>query len=243
MKEAKKDHSSLSVVIPLYNEVMRLENLSKVYAYLKKAKLSFEVILVNDGSADGTLRKIEDLSKKYKFTVISYSKNRGKGYAIKKGVAVAGGDYILFTDIDLSVPIGEFNRFLRHLETGDILIGSRRLSNSKIKRRQSFLRENLGRIFTFLSAMMLGLRVSDFTCGFKCFPKAAKNLFKKQRIDRWGFDCEILFLAKRMGFKIREIPVDWSNDPKSKVSLPKDIISSIWDLCKIRYYQYGKLYF
>lgn len=235
---------SLSVVIPLYNEQDRVGNLSKVFTYLKKLKFKSEVILVNDGSTDETLNKLKILSKKHKFSIINYSQNRGKGYAIRRGVIAAKKDHILFIDIDLSTPIEEFDKFTEILDFKNILIGSRRRSDSTIKKRQSIVRENLGRIFTYLSSVILGLKVSDFTCGFKCFPtKVAQRIFKKQRIERWGFDPEILFLAQKLGLGIKEIPVVWSNDTKSKVSLPKDIFESLSDLFKIRYNASRKLYF
>lgn len=226
----------LSVIIPLYNEQVRLKNLTRVYIFLDQQKFNYEVILINDGSTDKTLKKLSELSAGFKFTLITYEKNRGKGFAVKTGMLAAKGQYLLFTDIDLSTPMEEFTKFLPFLKKTNIIIGSRKTKGSTLQKRQGFIRENLGRGFTLLSQIILNLYLSDFTCGFKCFPKqAAKKIFSKQKIDRWSFDSEILLLAKQFRYKIKEVPVDWSNDPRTKVRFPHDIIRSLLDLYKIRY--------
>lgn len=229
----------ISIVIPIYNEEKRITNLSEIYKYFKRKHLTCEVILVNDGSTDQTAKTLREISKKFKFKLISYRKNRGKGYAIKAGMMKAGGKYRLFTDIDLSTPIEEFNKFIPYFKNYDIIIGSRKKKGAKLIIHQSKLREKLGKGFTKLSQIVLQLDTTDFTCGFKCFSKiAAEGIFSRQRINRWGFDAEILFLAKKFGYKIKEIPVKWSNDPRSRVKFPQDIISSLLDLLKIRLFTY-----
>lgn len=233
----------VSIIIPLYNEERRLSNLLKIYKYLDSLNLTYEVILVNDGSIDATLKKINELSKNFKFKLISYQKNLGKGYAIKAGMTAANGKYRLFTDIDLSTPIEEFDKFLPNLLDYDIVIGSRRKKGSKLIIHQPKLREKLGKGFTKLSQVYLGLSLTDFTCGFKCFSKeVAGKIFSRQKIDRWGFDTEILFIGKKMGFSIKEVPVVWKNDRETKVRLPQDIINSVYDLIKIRYNKFKGLY-
>lgn len=233
----------LSIIIPLYNEQRRIANLSKVYKYLDKCNFSYEVLLINDGSTDNTIKEFKKIGKKFRFDILSYDQNKGKGFAIRQGMLKAKGKFRLFTDIDLSTPIKEFDKFLLNLEKVDILIGSRRLNISNVIIRQPFLREILGRGFTLLSQKFLQLKLSDCTCGFKCFSeKAAHDIFTRQRINRWGFDSEILFLAKKIGFCIKEIPVSWSNNPDTKVKFPQDIIYSLWDLLKIRYYDFKKFY-
>ncbi len=233
----------ISIIIPLYNEKRRLNNLLKIYAYFQTTKLSYEVILVNDGSQDQTANKLNELSKNLKFSLISYQNNQGKGFAIKTGILTAKGSYLLFTDIDLSTPIEEFNKFLPYLKENTVLIGSRKIMGSKLDKRQPYLRETLGKGFTFLSQKLLNLNIKDFTCGFKCFPKKiAFEVFSKQKIERWGFDSEILFLAKKYGYKIKEIPVKWSNDPGSKVRFPLDIMVSLMDLLTVRYNELRKKY-
>lgn len=233
----------LSIIIPLYNEQERLNKLAKVYKFLNCQKFDYEVILINDGSTDNTLKTVNKLTDKFEFILETYEKNRGKGFAIKKGIMAAKGRYLLFTDIDLSTPLEEFNKFLPFLKTKNIIIGSRKTKGSALRKRQGLLRENLGRGFTFLSRVILNLDISDFTCGFKCLPKtAAKKIFSRQRIEGWGFDPEILFLAKKFGYGIIEIPVIWSNDPKTKVKFPQDIIRSLLDLYRIRYNLSQKVY-
>ncbi len=228
----------LSIIIPLYNEEKRLFNLKTIYQYLNQKKFKWEIILVNDGSSDNTqkeVKKIIAVNKNKKTQLLSYSKNKGKGYAIKTGMLKAKGQYRLFTDTDLSAPIEEFDKFIPFLEKFDLIIGSRKRSGAKIIVRQSNLREKLGKGFTKLSQIILQLQATDFTCGFKCFSKdAAEKIFSKQKIYGWGFDSEILFLARKFGFKVKEIPVKWSNDPKSKVKFPQDIITSLVDLFTIR---------
>ncbi len=226
----------LSIIIPLYNEEDRLFNLKTIYQYLNHKKFKWEMILINDGSNDNTQKEVKKIIKENKNTqLFSYSKNEGKGYAIKLGMLKARGQYRLFTDIDLSTPIEEFDKFIPFLKKFDVIIGSRKISGSKIIIHQTGTREILGKGFTKLSQIILQLQTTDFTCGFKCFSKdAAEKIFNKQKIYGWGFDSEILFLARKFGFKVKEIPVKWSNDPKSKVKFPQDIITSLVDLFTIR---------
>lgn len=233
----------LSIIIPLYNEETRLRNLSKIYRYLDRSNLNYEILLINDGSIDNTLKKLKALAKKFKFKLISYEKNKGKGFAVKTGMLVAKGNYRLFTDIDLSTPIIELTKFLPYLRKHDVIIGSRKMWGATLKKRQSFVRENLGKGFTLLSQLTLHLDISDFTCGFKCFSKkAAKKIFPLQRIEKWGFDSEVLFMAKKLGLSIKEIPVVWTNDPKTRVKFPQDILGSLSDLCRIRYHYFMNRY-
>lgn len=239
----KKNTPRLSVIIPLFNEEKRLKNLVKIYNFLQSLNLNFEFILINDGSTDNTLKALKKFIKKFKIGLLSYETNRGKGFAVRQGMLSATGEYLLFTDIDLSTPIEELVKFFPHFKKSDVVIGSRRINGSKLQKHQPWLRETLGRGFTYLSKKMLGLDLSDFTCGFKCFSRsAAIKIFSQQKIERWGFDPEILFLARKFQFKIKEVPVTWANDPRSRVKLPKAIITSISDLIKIRYNNLRKLY-
>lgn len=225
----------LSVIIPVYNEEKRIQNLSKIESYLRKQKYSWELIVVNDGSTDKSNKVLAFLKKKIKFKLLSYSPNLGKGFAIKTGMLESGGQYRLFLDIDLSTPITEFEKFIPYLKKYQMVIGSRKLKQSNLVIRQSFVREYLGKIFTALSRIVLQLNISDFTCGFKCFSqKAAKEIFPRQTINRWGFDSEILYIGKGRELSIKEIPVSWENDPRTKVKFPQDIINSLAELIKIR---------
>lgn len=231
----------LSVIVPVYNEVERLSNLLVIDKFLKKQKFKTELIVVNDGSTDKTLQKLKSFFQKNK--IFSYFPNKGKGFAIKTGMLAAKGQYRLFTDIDLSTPIDEFQKFGPYLNKYDVLIGSRKLNSSTVIVHQPLIREYLGKGFTQLSRIILQMDISDFTCGFKCFSKkAAEEIFSKQKINRWGFDSEILFLSKIKGLKIKEIPVKWLNDNRTRVKFPGDLIRSFYELLQIRYNYFKKLY-
>lgn len=229
------DKPYFSIIVPVYNESNRLDKLTKINSYLGRLKVKTELIVVNDGSADDTKRKLEDLKKKLNFKLVSYDQNKGKGHAVKTGMLRARGKCRLFTDIDLSVPIEECANFMRFIEKNPVMIGSRRVKGAKIILHQPIIRELMGRFFTFLSQKILGLKITDFTCGFKMLQEeAAKKIFERSRINRWGFDSEILFIAQKLGYKIFEIPVTWTHDPKTKVKFPHDIIRSFIDLILIR---------
>lgn len=234
MHSAKKI-IKISLIVPLFNEEKRVHNLNTLWEYVKNKKYVKELIVVNDGSIDRTLIFLKDFQKKTKCTLISYRKNQGKGYAIKKGVLSAQGTHIVFMDVDLSTPpamLGELRKVIRHT---DIIVGTRKNSKAVLLQRQSQIREIMGTFFTSISQKIVGVNVSDFTCGFKCFTKkAAKNIFIKQRINRWAFDAESLFLAKKYGFSISEFPVEWRDVKGTKVRFPQDAIQSFIDLIQIR---------
>jgi dolichyl-phosphate beta-glucosyltransferase len=230
-----------SIIVPAYNESKRVYNLDNILRYLGRQKETWELIVVNDGSQDDTLQKLEPFKRKSNFKLISYATNRGKGYAVKTGMLAASGKFRLFCDIDLSTPIEEIRKFKPFLGKADVIIGTRKLKGAKVVLHQSFLREYLGRGFTLLSQLILNTWVSDFTCGFKCFSKAAsERIFAKTRIFRWGFDSEALFLAKKYELKIEEVPVVWKNDPQTKVRFPRDLINSFGELIAIRCYDWVK---
>lgn len=223
---------NLSIVIPVYNEENRLNKAFKIIVQWHHQHPNWEFILVNDGSKDNTERQI----KKFKFVkLISYSKNQGKGYALKQGVARATKPLILLSDIDFSSPLTELPKLMSEINKADLVIGSRKITGADIIKHQSWWREWLGKQFTNLSKLWLGLTVSDVTCGFKLIKTpAAKKLFNKQKIKRWSYDAEILFLAKKMKLKVVDVPVIWKNDEHTKVSVLKDIWQSIIDLIRIR---------
>ena len=237
----------LSIIVPLFNEEEKLKNIEKILSFFKREKLIFEIILVNDGSTDSTLSLVKEFVRKNSqyAKVISYKKNHGKGFTIKKGTVASKGKWILFTDIDLSVPLNEFKKFkkLLSVKKNKILIASRRVKGAKIIVHQSPFRENLGHTFTKLANSLLGLKCSDFTCGFKMFEKKlAKKIFKKQRLERWAFDAEIIFIANRLREPILEIPVRWKNCRDSKVKFPHDLLYSLFELCWIRLNHLRRVY-
>ena len=229
----------LSVVVPCYNEENRFQSgFSHYYSYLTKQSYRWELIFVNDGSRDKTLDLIREVAAGDKrVRIASYSQNRGKGYAIVQGVKKARGRYILFADLDNSVPIGTIESFFEYFKKGfDVVIGSRRVTGAKIIVRQHPLREWLGRGFTFLVNLLIYWGVKDATCGFKAFEnKVAQKIFKKISIYSWAFDAEILFLCKKYKIKVAQAPVTWSDVRGTKVSLKKDILRSFLGLIKIRW--------
>lgn len=231
----KKRKVRISLIIPVFNEEKRIHNLLLINSFIKNKHFIYELIVVNDGSKDKTLHLLKQYKKEAHFSLISYSKNKGKGYAIKKGVEKAKGSHIVFMDIDLSTPPEMLTLLTKHIFHGDIIIGTRKNKMAVLLTHQSFIRENMGRFFTWLSHHILSVSVSDFTCGFKCFSKkAAQKIFAKQRIKRWAFDSESLFLAKKYGFSIREMPVQWKDQKGTKVKFPQDAINSFLDLLSIR---------
>lgn len=228
----------LSVVIPVYNEEERIEGtLREVITYLKNKPFRSEIIVVNDGSRDRTLDTSRAILDGFEGSqIISRTENRGKGYSVREGVLRAGGDVILFSDADLSTPIQEFDKLHEWINKGcDIAIGSRAVKGAEIVIHQNWLRECMGKIFNiFVRAFSLrGLK--DTQCGFKCFTrKTAQAIFKRQTIPGFGFDVEILFIARRLGYKIKEVPVKWLNSPRTRVSILRDPLKMFLDLFKIR---------
>ena len=242
---------TISFVIPVYNEEKRIAKTIKAllggfsFVGLKLEK----VIFVDDGSKDETKLKIKNQKSKIekklkaKIKIISYSKNRGKGYAIKQGMLASKSDYTLMFDADMSTSISEVRKFLPLIKKGvDVIVGTRKNGESTVTKHQPLYRELLVRGFTLLSNIILDTWVTDFTCGFKAFSKFAKNrIFTNTIIDRWSYDAEILYLAKKMNLPMQEKAVKWKNDPATKVNLWKDLPETITDLIKIRFYDYNLL--
>ncbi len=227
----------LSVVIPAYNEAAVIApTLEAIDAYLTRAQLTHEIIVVDDGSLDRTVAVVRGLSGTQPALRLLDAPHQGKGAAIKQGVLAATGRYLLFLDADHSTRIEEIQKCLPWLRQGcEVVIGSRKMPGAVIRVHQPPLRELMGRGFTWVSNALLGVRVTDFTCGFKCFQTGvAQRLFRLQRIGGWGFDAEVLFLAKRGGYRIKEVPVAWANDPGTKVRLLRDTVGSFLELLQIR---------
>lgn len=228
----------LSVIVPCFNEELRFnDGFNHFYSYLKKQHYNWELIFVNDGSVDNTeilIRSLVNSHRNIKF--ITYKRNNGKGFAIIKGIEKARGKYVLFSDIDNSVPIETIEKFLRYFEKGfNVIIGSRRVKGSRILVHQNFIRELLGRGFSFLTKLLIDFNVTDATCGFKAFENStAKKIASKITIYGWAFDAEILFLCKKYKFKLFQAPVDWSDVSGSKVLIIRNVFRSLTDLFTIR---------
>ena len=200
-----------TLVIPAYNEGARLApTLERVLGYIARHECDAEVIVVNDGSRDNTADIVRSFAQDHPWLrLVENPGNRGKGYSVRNGVLHARGRVVLFTDADLSSPIEEVPKLLQALAAGaDIAIGSRWLQAELQTKRQSLHRQFFGRIFNLLLRITLGLHFKDTQCGFKAFrQRAALAVFPLQKIEGWGFDPEILFLARKVGLKVQEVPV------------------------------------
>lgn len=233
-----KDPLTVSLIIPAFNEERRIgKTLKQIVSFCNAQPYSYEIVIVDDGSTDGTVELIcKNFAGQDSLRIIQCPRRRGKGAAVQKGILQARGQYLFFSDADLSVPIEMLPIFINELENCcDAAIGSRRMPGSSIEVRQPPFRELMGRVFTFLSNALLGLRYSDVTCGFKGFRRpVAHELFTRQRLHNWSFDSEILYLACLKGYRVSEIPVTWRNDKATKVRLWKDMVASFLGLAAIR---------
>lgn len=235
---------TLSIVVPIFNEAMRLEStLPQFVSYLQRAPFTSELVMVDDGSGDGTAAMAAQLMPGGIGRVLK-EPHRGKGGAVRAGMRASHGRYRIFMDVDLATPLEFVVPCLARLESGcDVVIGSRRLAAAQIERHQAPLREFLGRGFSLLSRTISGVRVSDFTCGFKGFSSgAADAIFSRLRLDDWSFDTELLFLASALGLRVEELPIRWRDDARTKVRLGRDIVSSLSGLVAIRVNQLAGRY-
>lgn len=236
---------TLSIVIPAYNEEVRiLPTLETIRSYLDQQTYSWEVLVVDDCSRDRTRGLVAGfVEKNKKFTLLTNDRNLGKGAAVKKGMLKAHGSFRLFFDADLSIPIEEIDRFFAEIKNYDIVIGSRRVAGAVLIKRQPVVREASGRIFSVLVRLFTLRGFLDTQCGFKMFTaKAAQAIFPKLTIERFGFDVEALFIAKKRGFKIKEAPVRWVDSPQSQVRLWRDASRMFLDLFRIRLNNWRNLY-
>lgn len=232
------ENPHLTIIIPAYNEESRITtSLEKVAEYLGTQTYTYEILVVDDGSVDGTLEICRTFASKNSWTrVLCYETNRGKGYAVRTGVLNAKGKYILICDADLATPIAELDGFWRFFEEGaDIVIASRPLRASHLVKRQPFYREFAGRAFNLVVQALAVPGIHDTQCGFKLFRReAAEEIFQLCSLNRFSFDIEALHIAQKLGFQIKEAPVHWYHRPGSKVSLLRDGCSMLLDLFKLR---------
>lgn len=233
----KPNNIFLSIVIPCYNEEKRIKaGLTQTLTFLRKQKYTWEIVLVDDGSKDKTQAFARQILKGFTYQLLTLPRNSGKGRAIKAGIEAARGKYIIFTDIDLSTPIDETVKLLSRLKTYDIAIGIRRHPKARVIRHQPLVREALGQVFTVLTNVLVTRGIYDVTCGFKGFRRvAAKSLFGLSCLNAWAFDAEILYLARKYGFRIAQIPVTWSDNRATKVHIFKDGLLALGDLFSIRW--------
>ncbi len=230
----------LSVVIPAYNEELRILAALRSAAGYLGARHDYEIIVVDDGSIDRTARVCEDFFKKNKRgRVIKNKKNSGKGASVRRGILAAEGDLILFSDADMSTPVEEIEKLMGALDEGaDIAIGSRSLKQSDVRVHQPFLREKMGKCFNLIVRTAVLGGIMDTQCGFKLFKRGcAQDIFRMSRLDKFAFDVEALFIGRMLGYKIKEVPVVWVNSPASRVNVLTDPLRMLADVLRIRVFQ------
>jgi dolichyl-phosphate beta-glucosyltransferase len=229
-----------SIVIPAYNESERIcATLEKVLAFVRSQNWAAEIIVVNDGSTDGTSVVVQGYASRHpNLRLIENPGNRGKGYSVRNGMMHATGEILLFSDADLSSPIEESTKLFDAIEKGaEVAIGSRWLRTELQVQPQPLHRRIFGRVFNLALRLVLGLRYKDTQCGFKAFThRAAQAIFPLQHIERWGFDPEILFLAQRFGFRVAEVPVQWAHREGTKISPLRDGLKMVWEMIRVRWY-------
>jgi glycosyltransferase involved in cell wall biosynthesis len=226
----------LSIVVPAYNEAGRIrDTLERLCDFKKSKPYSIELMVVDDGSTDHT---VEAVAKFPGVRLIRNDRNHGKGFTVRYGVLEARGELVLFTDADLSTPIEEADKLLSALQSSgaDAAVGSRALQRELIGIHQPWLREMAGRFFNLLVRAFTGLRVHDTQCGFKLFKRSStRRAFERMRVERFGFDPELLFLIERGGGRIVEVPVRWNDNPATKVRFLRDATRMFLDLIALRW--------
>jgi dolichyl-phosphate beta-glucosyltransferase len=232
--------ATYSIVIPAYNESARIRaTLDKILAHIGERGWNAEVLIVNDGSSDDTAQIVQQYASQHPaLRLLENPGNRGKGYSVRNGMLHATGEWMLFSDADLSSPIEEADKLIAALAGGaDVAIGSRWLRKELQTQPQPLYRQLYGRIFNLALRILLGLPFRDTQCGFKAFTRRATDLiFPLQHIERWGFDPEILFLARKFGLKVEEVPVKWAHREGTRLNPLRDGLRMFLEILKIRWY-------
>lgn len=228
-----------SIIIPAYNESLRLgATLEAILAYAKQKRWEWELIVVDDGSRDNTKEIVQAyIQKNSRVRLLENPGNRGKGYSVRNGMLQGKGEILLFSDADLSSPIDEAEKLFMAIHNGaDIAIGSRWLNPTLLTRKQPIYRRVLSRIFNISLRLVLRLKFKDTQCGFKAFSRqSAQAIFPPQKVERWGFDPEIIYVAQRLGFRIAEVPVRWAHSAGTRLHPIRDGIHAFWDVLTIRW--------
>jgi dolichyl-phosphate beta-glucosyltransferase len=229
----------LSIVIPAYNEEQRLDSsLENISTYLAAAGINAEIIVIDDGSTDGTAQLAARALAGHNGRLLSNGENRGKGYAVRRGFLEARGRWVLMCDADLSTPIAEHAKLADAARDHDldIAFGSRGLPDAVIEVHQNRVRERMGKTFNLLMRTMTGLPFRDTQCGFKLMDrKRVRPIVERLVVQRFAFDVELLFLAVRFGLRVREIPITWRNEPLSRVSMLSDPLNMLYDVARVRW--------
>lgn len=228
----------LSVVIPAYNEDQRIgATLISIHNYLSRQNYDYEIIVVNDGSTDSTAEKVKKMEKEVKnLKLIDNKKNHGKGYVVRQGMLEAKGDFRLFTDADNSTTIDHIEKFWPYFDKGyEVVIASIAQKGAKVAHTEKFYKRLFGKMGNLWIQFWLLPGIWDTQRGFKMFTaKAAKDLFSRQKLDHWGFDFEILAIARKKGYRIKEVPINWKNDPRSHVKLSA-YIKTLLEVLRVRW--------
>jgi dolichyl-phosphate beta-glucosyltransferase len=231
--------TNYSIVLPAYNEAERIgATLEKILAHVQRRGWHAEIIVVNDGSTDDTATIVRSYARgNPALMLVENPGNRGKGYSVRNGMLRASGDILLFSDADLSSPISEADKLLDALACGaDIAIGSRWVDPKLQIQRQPLHRQLFGRIFNLALRAVLGLHFKDTQCGFKAFSRrAADTVFPMQQIERWGFDPELLFLAKTYHLTVEEVPVAWAHREGTRIQPLRDGFRMFVEMLRIRW--------
>ena len=228
----------ISIVIPVYNEEERIgESLRKIVKFLENKEYSWEILIVDDGCKDKTIPLVKEILERKNHRILKNERNLGKGASIRRGMLSAKGEIRLFTDADLSTPIDELDKLADPINDGyDVTFGSRAMKESELLVRQPWYREMMGRSFNLMVQILHLPGIKDTQCGFKLFTRrAVEAIFPRQKMQGFCFDVEILVLARRLGFKIKEVPVRWIDSPQSKVSPWKDATKMFMDLIKLKF--------
>ncbi len=245
-RTAIMDELQYSIVIPAFDEQARIgATLDRVMECVEARGWAAEVLVVNDGSRDETAAIVSRAARRYgNLRLIENTGNRGKGFSVRNGILQSRGAIVMFTDADLSAPIEEAERLFAAIAAGaDVAIGSRWLDRSRQTLQQPVHRRFFGRCFNWLTRLVMNLPLADTQCGFKAFRReAAQTIFVRQRIERWGFDPEILYIALRLGMRVQEVAVTWGHDDRSRISYLKDGIKMIEDLLRVRFYSLAGYY-